>query len=70
MQVKIDKAKTKVLFNIEKLYLDLLFLDLKYYFNKYNTLSIFFLDSNEYLILYANVLFEISNNFKKNINKQ
>jgi len=69
IQVKINEIATKALFNIEKLYLKLLFLDLRYYFSRRNILFIFSLDSNEYLILYANVLFKTSNNFKKNANK-
>jgi len=70
MQVKIDKAATKASFNIEELYLELLFLDLRYYFNRYNIFFILSLDSNERPILYTSVLFKTLNNFKRNANKQ
>jgi len=70
MRIEIDKTATKILFNIEKLYLKLLFLDLRYYFSKYNILFILSSNSNKYSILYTNILFETSNNFKKNANKQ
>ncbi len=70
IQIQINKIATKVLFNIEKLYLKLLFLDLRYYFSKYSILFILFLDSNKRLILYANILFKTLSNFKKDTNKQ
>ncbi len=69
IQIKINEIAIKVLFNVEKLYLKLLFLNLRYYFSKYNILFIFSLDSNKYLVLYKNVLFKTSNNFKRNANK-
>jgi len=69
IRIKINKIATRASFNIKKLYLELLFLDLKYYINKRNILSIFSLDSNERSTLYANVLFETLNNFKRDANK-
>jgi len=69
IQIEIGKTATEILFNIEKLYLKLLFLNLKYYFSRYNILSIFSSDSNKYSVLYTDVLFEISNSFKKNVDK-
>jgi len=70
IQIEIDKTATKILFNIEKLYLKLLFSDLRYYFSKYNIFSILFSDSNERLVLYASVLFKTLSNLKKDTNKQ
>ena len=70
MRIKIDKIATKALFNVEKLCLKLMFLDLRCHSNKLNTLFISSLSSNERLVLCASVLFETSNDFKRDANER
>jgi len=70
MRIKIDEIATKALFNVKKLCWKLMFLDLRCHSSKRDTLFISSLSLNERLMLCANVLFETSNNFKRNANER